>query len=1151
MKNKRFKRKVFIAGLFSCLIMSAFSQKATSFQRVGSQDEKVQDLFPGSHRARPVMADFTNNGYLDIFYGGQDLGGSTGWYLRERNKDTRWGDQGDGTYVNPILNADYSDPEVIRVGEKYYMICSEFHFMGIPVLESTDMVNWKIIGQVYDRLNFPEYDKNERYGGGAWAPAIRYHENKYWVYFCSPNEGLFMSTATKPEGPWSPLLNVKNVGGWEDPCPLWDDDGQAYLGRSQLGGGPIIIHKMSTDGTRLLDDGTTVYTGPVAEGTKMFKKDGYYYISIPEGGVSTGWQTILRSRNIYGPYEQRIVLEQGSTKVNGPHQGSLVDTPDGEWWFYHFQSKDPLGRIVHLQPARWEDGWPVIGVDYDGNGIGEPVKEWPMPLANRSKEVYGPQTSDDFSAPELAVQWQMNHNPVNANWTLTERPGYLTIKALKADKLRNAKNMFTQKTMGYFGEASTEIDCSKLTEGQRAGLFCLGNKHNAIGIERSNGENFIYVEFDGSAEQLIKTPGTTVFLKVFLNANSNVHQFYYSFDNAEFIACKEAFSLGSGDWKGTRVGLFSYNTKGNTGEAAFNWFDYKYDGPGKFIYEEDDTPRAADWHVWNEMAALVKNKGDGAFSLVQEYDANIQVSIWTNSVFFDYDNDGNLDLLLVGKGGDWRFLMDQKYARLYRNLGEEGNYMFQEVYNTGLKQQCDEMYFNTISIGDYDNDGYNDVLIMSYEDGRSIDLYRNLAGTGKFELQENALPKDDSGIPGKFHPASNGSVMFGDIDNDGWLDLFYTGYSDISRGIRIYRNMQNGTFKDITPDNVEGSFQSQSVLADMNGDGTLDLVVTGHGDNWARYTSIYYNTINPETQMPGFTLCSSDESGIIPINKANLLISDFNNDGRMDLVMNGYDGSKDLSRVYYQNEKGIFKLDSQYPIFPTQEGGINMGDINGDGNMDIIIAGLKGSDTGDAYGAPVRIYENKPLNAGIANNNPPSAPGNVKARYQDNKLIITWDESSDDISPKESLRYNIYVKNNVTDEIWMMIPADIHTGRIKVGTDLQTSLSSKVKQYEVNLPPPGDYTIGVQALDQAYAGSMFTTFSLNGATSVEKSTNNSLRIQTLQNGILVKSEESEMINVFNINGQVIAQGITNKIIPILQKGVYMINVSGMIYKIIK
>ena len=234
-----------------------------------------------------------------------------------------WGDQGNGTYINPILNADYSDPDVIRVGDKYYMVCSDFHYIGMPVLESDDMVNWRIISQVYNRFDFPGWDNNENYGGGSWAPAIRFHDGKFWIYFCTPREGLMMSTATDPHGPWTPLHCVKNIGGWEDPCPFWDEDGQAYMGRSQLGAGPIYLHRMTPDGKTLLDDGKIIYTGPVAEGTKFYKRHGYYYLSIPEGGVGEGWQTILRSKNIYGPYEKKVVLEQGNTTVNGPNQGPL------------------------------------------------------------------------------------------------------------------------------------------------------------------------------------------------------------------------------------------------------------------------------------------------------------------------------------------------------------------------------------------------------------------------------------------------------------------------------------------------------------------------------------------------------------------------------------------------------------------------------------------------------------------------------------------------------------------------------------------------------------------------------------------------------------------------------------------------------------
>ena len=311
-----------------------------------------------------------------------------------------WGDQGDGTYRNPVLNVDFSDPDVIRVGNKYYMVASDFHFLGMQVLESEDMVNWLYISQIYNRFDEPGWDSNQHYAGGSWAPAIRYHNGLFYVFFCTPEEGLYMSTAKDPHGPWAPLHLVKRIEKWEDPCPFWDEDGQAYLGRSKHGAGPIIVHQMSADGKQLLDDGVTVYEGPVAEGTKFLKRNGWYYLVIPEGGVGQGWQTVLRAKNIYGPYERKIVLEKGSTKINGPHQGALVDTPDGNWWFYHFQETPVLGRVVHLQPVRWQDDWPLMGVDYDGNGVGEPVMEWQKPITGTRSKEHGARgyqyVSDDF-----------------------------------------------------------------------------------------------------------------------------------------------------------------------------------------------------------------------------------------------------------------------------------------------------------------------------------------------------------------------------------------------------------------------------------------------------------------------------------------------------------------------------------------------------------------------------------------------------------------------------------------------------------------------------------------------------------------------------------------------------------------------------------
>lgn len=514
--------------------------------------------------------------------------------------DLRWGDLADGTFANPVLNADYSDPDIIRVGDRFYMTCSEFHFMGMPILESTDMVNWRIIGRVYDRIDLPGYSDMSKYAEGTWAPALRYHDGKFYIFVCTPYEGLFMTTATDPVGPWEPLHLVKGIEKWEDPCPFWDDNGEAYLVRSRHRAGPIIIHRMSPDGRSLLDEGTTVYKGPVAEGPKMFKKDGYYYISIPEGGVSTGWQTILRSKDVYGPYESRRVHEKGSTDINGPHQGALVDTPDGqEWWFYHFQNAGTRGRVIHLQPVEWHDGFPAIGTDYDGNGVGEPMKICRKPAIAADCVPSAPQSSDDFSTPSVGLQWQFNHNPDTAYYSLSARPGWFEIKPQPADILRNAKNQLTQKLMGYRSETTVTLDFSAMTPGERAGLECIGKQFHGAGImiggTAGKPAASLYVEADSSvvfsrplsASELLDGQ-QQIFLRLTADTTSDDFHFSYSLDGKSYAPLGEPFAVQPGFWKGIRPGIYAYSVRDaaqplspapTSGRVWFGNFIYRHDGP--------------------------------------------------------------------------------------------------------------------------------------------------------------------------------------------------------------------------------------------------------------------------------------------------------------------------------------------------------------------------------------------------------------------------------------------------------------------------------------------------------------------------------------------------------------------------------------------
>lgn len=323
-------------------------------------------------------------------------------------------DKGDGTYRNPILHADYSDPDAIRVGEDYYMTASSFNAVpGLPILHSKDLVNWRLINHAF-REQYPlDVFAKPQHGRGVWAPSIRHHKGEFYIFYGDPDFGIYMTKAKDPAGQWSKPLLIKEAKGWIDPSPLWDDDGNAYLVHAFAGSRSgikslLVVNRMSSDGTRILDDGVMVFEGhdadPTVEGPKFHKINGYYYISAPAGGVATGWQLVLRSKNIYGPYEKKVVLAQGKAEVNGPHQGALIDTPNGEWWFLHFQDRSAYGRIVHLQPAVWKNGFPVIGLDKDGDGTGEPVLEHKKPNVGMAYPLATPFDSDEFNDPTLGLQ---------------------------------------------------------------------------------------------------------------------------------------------------------------------------------------------------------------------------------------------------------------------------------------------------------------------------------------------------------------------------------------------------------------------------------------------------------------------------------------------------------------------------------------------------------------------------------------------------------------------------------------------------------------------------------------------------------------------------------------------------------------------------
>jgi beta-xylosidase len=488
------------------------------------------------------------------------------------------------TYTNPILFADYSDPDVIRVGSDYYLVASSFHFMpGLPILKSNDLIHWTIIGHVFPRLDIsPAYSMidGNRYGRGAWAPAIRYHDKKFFVYFPTPDEGIFMSTAPSAEGPWTTPVAVLAQPGLEDPCPFWDDDGTAYLIHSKTGAGPLYLHKMSADGKTLLDDGKLIVQNkqalPTLEGPKLYKRNGYYYIFAPFGGVSVGPQVVMRSKNIYGPYEFRTVLAQGTTAVNGPHQGGYIETPSGEGWFVHFHSQGAYGRIDYLEPVKWVDDWPIIGKPFNDT-TGEPVATWKRPDVGGATSSQRPQTSDDFNRRQLSPQWEWNHNPDDAHWSLSLRPGYLHLAAMPAPDLLHARNTITEMMQDSSFDLTVRIDTKDMNNGQQAGLAMLSNKPSGIRIEQTAKKRRLMFFAPTGEMEGPDLEANIVQLRVHVTKETATY-LYSTNDGRSFQTLGQPSRIYFSWWKAARPALFSFNTDANAkqlGSMDADWVHYQ------------------------------------------------------------------------------------------------------------------------------------------------------------------------------------------------------------------------------------------------------------------------------------------------------------------------------------------------------------------------------------------------------------------------------------------------------------------------------------------------------------------------------------------------------------------------------------------------
>lgn len=516
-------------------------------------------------------------------------------------------DEGNGMYRNPVLHADYSDPDVCVVGEDYFLTASSFNCTpGLPVLHSKDLVNWKIVNYALKKVEPVEYYNEARHGKGVWAPSIRFHEGMYYIYWGDPDFGIFMVKTRDPYGEWDKPVLVKAGKGMIDPCPLWDDDGRVYLAHAWAGSrakfnSVLTVCEVNKEGTKVISDPVLVFDGNdgvnhTIEGAKFYKRNGFYYLFAPAGGVVSGWQLVMRSKNVYGPYEPRIVMTQGKTDINGPHQGGWVDTPAGESWFLHFQDKGAYGRVLHLNPMKWVNDWPVIGVDRDGDGCGDPVSRYRKPKTDNAYPIETPVESDEFDTRKLGLQWEWHANYQDV-FGFTTNMGYARIYGHElSSHFKNfweVPNLLMQKFPAEEFTATAKLKVSAKDDGQLSGLIVMGWDYSWIGVEKQ-GEKFLLKQAickdaeQGNLEQVSTLAVLEASKKfeagLFPNFEREIYirvrvgkeaycRFSYSLDGKKFMEAGTPFKARQGKWIGAKVGMFSVTPHGKErGWVDVDWF---------------------------------------------------------------------------------------------------------------------------------------------------------------------------------------------------------------------------------------------------------------------------------------------------------------------------------------------------------------------------------------------------------------------------------------------------------------------------------------------------------------------------------------------------------------------------------------------------
>lgn len=500
-----------------------------------------------------------------------------------------WGDQGNNTYLNPVLPGDYSDIDCIRVGSDYYAVSSTFQFSpGFVILHSKDLVNWTILGHVVDDVSkiSPEmnWDKMNRYGRGIWAGAISFHKNKFWIYFGTPDEGYFMSSAKNAAGPWEPVHQLLAEKGWDDCAPFWDDDGQGYLvGTNFSNGYKIHLFKLTPDGRNIIKESDKViHQSKGSEANKLYKFNGFYYHFFsevkPEGRVVM----MERSKNIWGPYDEIKQLNHAEKEFREPNQGGIVQTVKGDWYFltHHGSGGDWSGRNLSLLPITWVDGFPIIG-KIGADGIGKMVWTGIKPV--KTTKIMSPQTNDEFNKTKLPPQWEWNYQPRADKWSLTERHGWLRLhafKPLETDNILKVGNTLTQRTMRTVSnEVIIKLDVRGMADGQKAGICHFAPpSYSSLGMASDGMTRKLEFNLKGviTVGEIVKSNDLWLKLTWGLDGKS---QYSYSLDGKNFLPFGEPYQMTWGSYRGDRIGIYSYNNQSDEGFVDVDFFHYRYNLP--------------------------------------------------------------------------------------------------------------------------------------------------------------------------------------------------------------------------------------------------------------------------------------------------------------------------------------------------------------------------------------------------------------------------------------------------------------------------------------------------------------------------------------------------------------------------------------------